>query len=74
MMNESLGDIPMNKFDKFECLDCDGNGVVIASTGDGEIHEWECPECNNGWVDHKAHLVQEDCHKEFNKVMAEERL
>jgi hypothetical protein len=58
----------MNKFDKFECLDCGGDGIVVGKNSNGDIHQWPCLECNNGRVDHKAHLVQEDAHREFRSV------
>ena len=64
----------MNKFDKFECLECAGDGIVIAQTGDGDYHEWECPECNNGWVDYKAYMVQESAWLELNKIMSQAKL
>lgn len=61
----------MNKFDRFECMDCGGDGIVIGKTGDGDIHEWECPECNNGWVDYKAHVVQESAWLGFTNTMSQ---
>lgn len=64
----------MNKFDKYECMDCAGDGIVISQTGDGDYHEWECPECNNGRVDYKAHVIQEDAHREFDKIMSQVKL
>lgn len=53
----------MNKAD---CIDCHGKGIVIAHTGDGVEHQWDCPECNGtGQVSAAQHARQANCHEAF---------
>lgn len=64
----------MNKFDCFECLDCAGDGILIIEHPPGEFNQEECPNCNNGRVDHKAHMVQEASWLELDKLMSQAKL
>lgn len=45
-----------------ECVFCNGGGLVDATTGDGEEHQWGCPDCNGtGKVEFEVMLLQNDC-------------